>query len=211
MKAKPLAVLTVVMVVALAMPCVQSGAAPVTGSAPVALAAPAAFWFDHTYLCEPGDEASQAGLAGIPDLHRTGVICGSKSYYLPPLAISAPAAVRLTEFAADALSDGTIRVRWTTATELGTIGFTLYRTEGQAGPPWDNPIDQEPARGTGVTGWSYVFSDNTVKLGTTYYYLLEELTTDESRGVYGPVHATAGQMATTRLYLMLVNCSKTGY
>lgn len=112
------------------------------------------------------------------------------------LAIPASAAVTLTEFTAQARPDSTIRVRWTTATELSTIGFDLYRSEGQAGPPWGDPIDEEPARGTGPTGWTYTFSDDTVTSGTTYYYLLEELTVDDSGGTYGPVNATAGQVVT---------------
>ena len=41
------------------------------------------FHFDGTNLCEPGDTTFQAWLSAIPNLQRTGAVCGSSLIWLP--------------------------------------------------------------------------------------------------------------------------------
>ena len=87
---------------------------------------------------------------------------------------AARAAVILVSMTATAKSDGTILVEWETATELGISSFRLYRNQAATGP-WteDRIVDEQPAQGDGTTGATYVFSDDGVEAGKTYYYLLE--------------------------------------
>ena len=86
------------------------------------------------------------------------------------------AAVTLVGMTATAQTDGTILVEWETATELQTASFRLYRGLAASGP-WteDKIVDEQAAQGDGTTGATYVFSDDGVEAGKTYYYLLEEI------------------------------------
>jgi len=92
---------------------------------------------------------------------------------------AARAAVTLVDMTATAQTDGTILVEWVTATELDTLSFRLYRDVTASGP-WteDKIVDEQPAQGDGTTGATYIFSDEDVEAGKTYYYLLEEIDTD---------------------------------
>ena len=89
---------------------------------------------------------------------------------------AARAAVTLVGMTATAQTDGTILVEWETATELQTSSFRLYRGLAASGP-WteDKIVDEQAAQGDGTTGATYVFSDDDVEAGKTYYYLLEEI------------------------------------
>ncbi len=95
---------------------------------------------------------------------------------------AARAAVILVSMTATAKSDGTILVEWETATELGISSFRLYRGLAATGP-WteDKIVDEQPAQGDGTTGATYVFSDDGVEAGKTYYYLLEEADNNGTR------------------------------
>ena len=87
---------------------------------------------------------------------------------------AARAAVGLTDMTATAQVDGTILVKWVTATELDTVAFLLYRAQASNGP-WDIVVDMQPAQGDPATGATYIFSDHDVEAGKTYCYLLEEI------------------------------------
>jgi len=92
------------------------------------------------------------------------------------------AAVTLVDMTATAQTDGTILVEWETATELDTSSFRLYRGQAASGP-WteDKIVDEQPAQGDGTTGATYVFSDEDVEAGKTYFYLLEEVENNGTR------------------------------
>jgi hypothetical protein len=95
---------------------------------------------------------------------------------------AARAAVILVSMTATAESDGTILVEWETATELGISSFRLYRGQAASGP-WteDKIVDEQPAQGDGTTGATYLFSDDGVGAGKTYYYLLEKVDNNGTR------------------------------
>jgi hypothetical protein len=109
---------------------------------------------------------------------------------LLPVA-AASASVGLLDFRATRQPDGSILVRWETATELSTAAFELFRTEATTPPPWGGtPIHVEPARGDGVTGAVYTYRDTAVISGDTYYYWLQERTQGGGAGgQFGPVRA----------------------
>lgn len=82
------------------------------------------------------------------------------------------------------ISPASVTVQWNTETELNTAGFNLYRSELDQDDYVivnDILIDSE---GSAVSGASYVFVDNTVEAGKTFYYLLEEIQNDGKANRY---------------------------
>ena len=78
-----------------------------------------------------------------------------------------------------------VEITWETATEQGTAGFSLYRSEstnGEFAPI--NGGDFIESRGGPVTGASYSYLDRDVVPGTTYFYVLEEIEANGSRHRY---------------------------
>lgn len=74
------------------------------------------------------------------------------------------------------LSNPTVEVRWETATEVNTAGFNLYRSDEPDGEFVQiNVGGLIASEGEAVSGASYTFVDDTVEVGKTYYYVLEEV------------------------------------
>ena len=84
------------------------------------------------------------------------------------------AAIDLKEFTATTQEDGTILLRWITRTELDTSSFRIYRAETDNGP-WDTVIAELDSNSDGVTDTVYEYNDTDIAVGTTYFYLLEEV------------------------------------
>jgi len=70
-----------------------------------------------------------------------------------------------------------IVVEWTTASELDTAGFNLYRSEHPGGPFVRINSAIIAASSDPLSGGSYSYTDGDVKAGTIYYYQLEDLET----------------------------------
>ena len=92
-----------------------------------------------------------------------------------------PTAVELAHFSArpDEAHEGTVAIRWKTATEIDNAGFNVYRYPVEAGTTATPERINEtliPADGDGVTGADYVWSD-TPGYGT-YHYWLEDVEFD---------------------------------
>ncbi len=66
-------------------------------------------------------------------------------------------------------------VEWTTASELNTAGFNLYRSESKDGPYTKINATLIPASANPLTGSHYRVEDNTAVPGQTYYYQLEDV------------------------------------
>lgn len=102
--------------------------------------------------------------------------------------LAASASATLVKFEADWQDDGTILVVWETSKEVDSIAFFLYRAESETGP-WDDYYDFEPATGVS-SGATYLFMDDEVTEGITYWYYLEELDYDGNSSFHGPIMAT---------------------
>jgi hypothetical protein len=106
------------------------------------------------------------------------------------------AAIELKSFTATTQPDGSILVRWVTGVELDTAIFRIYRALAITGP-WDTVVDQQDSRSNGLSDTEYEYNDTDVAVGTTYFYLLEEVEVESSGGVnqYRDFirQATAGQ------------------
>jgi len=74
-----------------------------------------------------------------------------------------------------------IRIEWETETEVDTAGFNIYRREGEEGEFVQLNEQLIPSEGSPVTGASYVYVDENVASGQTYYYQLEDVEFDNSR------------------------------
>ena len=123
------------------------------------------------------------------------MICG----LLVALAPDATAAVDLLYFRATAGSDK-ILVEWETATELGTLGFNLYRSQDSGSK--GQKLVTFPVRGDGITGAKYSYSDTDVVKGVRHYYSLEVIAA--SGGLTVIATANAGVDPRHHVYLPVV-------
>ncbi len=80
---------------------------------------------------------------------------------------------------------------WSTATEVNTAGFNLYRAESAEGPFVRINPQVIPASRNTVTGSSYSYEDKDVTPGTTYYYQLEDVELSGSTTRHGPIQIRA--------------------
>lgn len=69
----------------------------------------------------------------------------------------------------------TVVIDWSTASELNTAGFNLYRSESPDGPFSKINDNLIPASPDPLTGGSYSYTDKNVSPGRTYYYQLEDV------------------------------------
>ncbi len=103
----------------------------------------------------------------------------------------APLAITLASFTAKVV-DGCIEIFWETATEIGTLGFQLWRSTEK-----DGDYERVPGSFTRsaavmeAMGAQYSFTDCDAVLDgkTLYYYKLEEIDVDNTKGnaFYGPM------------------------
>ncbi len=84
-----------------------------------------------------------------------------------------------------------VTVEWSTATELNTAGFNLYRADTESGPFQKVNTDLIPASPDPLVGGTYAFTDTGVMAGRTYYYRLEDVETSGAATAQGIVQVTA--------------------
>ncbi|GAB4530518.1 MAG: hypothetical protein Fur0018_17870 [Anaerolineales bacterium] len=82
-------------------------------------------------------------------------------------------------------------IEWSTASELDTIGFNLYRSESPSGP-FEQINDRViPSAGDALTGSDYRYQDDAVVPGRVYYYELEDLSAGDAGERHGPIEIAA--------------------
>jgi len=102
-----------------------------------------------------------------------------------------PTAVQLLSFTATARSDG-IFLTWETATEHDNLGFNLYRRPAGTQTLTRLNADLIPSRSPGQgEGAAYTFLDVSAVPGTTYEYILEDVSVNGLGTFHGPVVARA--------------------
>lgn len=82
-------------------------------------------------------------------------------------------------------------VEWSTATELDTIGYNLYRSETADGEYLQVNPQLIPASTDPLTGGEYEYLDLAVQAGRRYYYLLEDLDAAGNTTRHGPIEVEA--------------------
>ncbi len=99
----------------------------------------------------------------------------------------APLAVTLAGFSAQQVDD-TVRVSWETASELGNLGFNLYRSTSPAGPDVQLNAALIPSQAPGSSsGFPYTWDDRAdLVAGADYYYWLEDVDLSGATTLHGP-------------------------
>jgi hypothetical protein len=100
-----------------------------------------------------------------------------------------PTAVTLAEFFAQQM-DSHIRVTWETASELGNVGFNLYRGVSQSEPDrrLNDLLIPSQSLGNPSAGFTYTWDDDADLVpGTAYYYWVEDVDVNNVATRHGPV------------------------
>jgi hypothetical protein len=93
----------------------------------------------------------------------------------------------------------TIHVEWETVSEVGNLGFNLYRADAPDGPYAKLNEELIPSQVPGQPGGAvYIWIDSTVQLGHTYYYRLEDVDLNGYTSLHGPVRVKAGPTLGTK-------------
>lgn len=84
-----------------------------------------------------------------------------------------------------------ILVEWTTASELDTVGYNLYRSLDPQ--EIGTRVNQEliPSSSDPLTGGAYTFEDQDVQAGKKYYYSLEEVENSGNTNRAGTIEVVA--------------------
>jgi hypothetical protein len=131
-------------------------------------------------VIDPGEECGEPGLS----------VCPSESPFCVECACS-PIAIALDDFTARG-GDGSVLIRWGTGSEIATEGFNLLRSEGEFGEYVQINADLIPAQGGPSQGADYSFTDNDVVNGRVYWYKLQEVESDGTTNLFGPVSTLVG-------------------
>jgi hypothetical protein len=99
--------------------------------------------------------------------------------------------------------EATVLVEWSTASELDTVGFNLYRADTPGGPFIQVNNELIPASSDPLAGGNYSYPDGAVQPGRTYYYELEEVQSNGGRDRFGPISVQAESGSAARLMLIL--------
>ncbi|WP_169703804.1 ice-binding family protein [Candidatus Kuenenia stuttgartiensis] len=103
-----------------------------------------------------------------------------------PSPTESPTAVSLISFKAKVNGDGSVILKWETASEIDNAGFNVYRSKRKDGRYRKINRKLIPAQGSGSFGASYSYEDTLQKKGN-FYYKLEDVDTYGESTMHGPV------------------------
>lgn len=105
--------------------------------------------------------------------------------------LEGPLAVNIVNFSANASSAHEVKIEWASASETNNVGFNLYRSRSEDAPSeqLNSSLIASQALGSSE-GHRYEWADSTVETGQSYYYWLEDVATDGTRTMSGPVSVT---------------------
>jgi hypothetical protein len=87
--------------------------------------------------------------------------------------------------------DVRVVVEWSTASELDTVGFNIYRSDTPTDPGILVNADLIPASDDAQTGGDYSYTDKDIVPGQVYYYYLEDVSAHGATNRHGPVEVKA--------------------
>jgi len=99
--------------------------------------------------------------------------------------------IGLVYYAWIANTGASVVVEWSTASELDTVGFNIYRSETSSDPGTLVNIGLISASEDTQTGGDYKFTDDDVISGRVYYYYLEDVSANGITNRHGPVQVKA--------------------
>ncbi len=121
-----------------------------------------------------------------------GIPCTPGSWNQTVAQVTGVVPVELSSFEASARG-GEVMVRWETSSEHENLGFFVLRAPRAEGD-YIRLGEMIPARGTSTTGATYSFVDRPGTAGV-FYYQLEDVSTDGSSTLHGPVRVVIDQPA----------------
>ena len=86
-------------------------------------------------------------------------------------------------------------IRWTTASEVDSFGFDVFRGELEEGP--FERLNAKPIAGAGTSdeSHSYAFVDDTIDPTKEYFYYVESISIDGVRERFTPVNRAPAKIA----------------
>lgn len=130
---------------------------------------------------------------GGPTYMETGYVGEASTGYG-----QSPAAIELLSFGASSGLNKAV-VSWETGSEVDTAGFNIYRASGDNGRRVKINDSLIPSQGGPASGATYELVDTRVHAGEKYFYLLEEVETNNNRNSFGPVSTIIKGGITQRL------------
>jgi len=106
---------------------------------------------------------------------QSSALVPSVSTTTTTISSSTTVVISTTTLAQDSAKKGVITLRWRTESEQDNYGFNVYRSESKEGT--FEKINPKIVRGHGTTSepHDYVYVDNEVYKGKTYYYYLMDV------------------------------------
>lgn len=147
-----------------------------------------------------GTAAGSYCVAGAATVTLSGVggdFCAEVNFgFRHPAA--APDNAEIGSFTAT-VSDNDVSLQWETVTEIGNLGFNIWRGSQPEDGFQQMNENLIPSQAAGTGGASYEFVDESVPAGTWYYKLETISTAGEHDGWYGPllVHVSGEATATS--------------
>jgi hypothetical protein len=149
-------------------------------------------------ICKPGTDLTEADfnvenglgnnfVAHIADFYYNDVYYETDSAYFADCPGTTE--ISLSSFTAKA-SNGRVKLKWVTETEINNAGFNIWRSEVANGEYVKLNEEIIAAKGSETKGATYVFIDNIAKNRKTYFYKLEDIDGDGKSTFNGPESAT---------------------
>lgn len=100
-------------------------------------------------------------------------------------------------------SEARVVIEWSTASELHTVGYNLYRSENSTDPGELVNIELIPVSEDAQTGGDYRYIDMNVVPGRVYCYYLEDVNADGTTNRHGPVEVKAQASGKIELFVTI--------
>jgi hypothetical protein len=161
-----------------------------------------------------GNDYSLSGTIGQSDTFvlNGGSYSLSGGFWNSSVGGNTPTSVTLLHFDVLSVDATTLRIEWSTASELSVQGFHLWRgLSGERSQALRVTLDLVETQGDPLFGAAYFFVDGALQPEMEYNYWLQEIDANGSVTEYGPVTArTAAQpeedpTGLEKLYLPLLN------
>jgi|GEM_PF-2457643 len=120
--------------------------------------------------------------ADVSDPTATAVVCGGEVEDYQDIAVP----VELSSFSTTYV-DGTVRIEWVTQSESENLGYHIYRSDAMVGEYKQLTEDMIPGAGNSTTEHRYIYIDDTVVPGRTYYYMLGDISIGGVEESHGPI------------------------
>ncbi|WP_423224145.1 beta strand repeat-containing protein [Candidatus Amarolinea aalborgensis] len=147
-------------------------------------------WNYHTSAWNAVTRGTDSGTCNTAAINCFVEGTGIANYSPFAASPSVPLAAVLADFSA-APNGNAIRVTWETVSEVGNIGFNLWRGDAPGAPDTQLNASLIPSQAPGSSqGFVYTFDDANVVSGMTYYYWVETVDTQGGVSRFGPVSAT---------------------